>query len=350
MTNAPADPLAVIAAPAPPVDAAAAVRIAREHYNLSAEARELVSERDRNFHLVSDDGRAFVLKIANAAEHPGVTDFQVRALLHIAAHNTGIAVPEVVPTRDGCYAFELETGAGPHVTRLVTFLDGVVMRSRPLTTVLARNFGGYAARLGSALRGFEHASAGHALLWDMQRVERVCDLVECIEDAALRARVSACLDDFLETILPRFAGLRAQVVHNDLNPDNVLLEAHDASKVAGVIDFGDMLSAPLIVDVAVAASYLRAFDGDPLRYIRAFVEAYHAVVPLEREEIALLPNLVRVRLAMTTAILHWRLGERGPDDPYLGGAASSESTAARFLARLDELPETRGGTAFQPLL
>jgi Ser/Thr protein kinase RdoA (MazF antagonist) len=81
---------------------------------------------------------------------------------------------------------------------------------------------------------------------------------------------------------------------------------------------------------------LRKFDGDPLDYVREFVMAYGAVTPLESRELAILLDLVRVRLAMTTAILHWRLSERGPDDPYLSGASASESTAARFLEQIED--------------
>lgn len=335
--TASSDPMAVIAAPAPPVDAGMAVQIVREHYGLCVTARELISERDRNFRVTDADGRAFVLKIANAAEHPQVTDFQVKALLHIAARRRGIAVPEVIPTGDGRQAFELALPDGPHVARLVTYLDGVVMRDRPVTTALSADFGRYAARLGQALDGFTHPQASHSLLWDMRQASRVRDLVECIDDNATRRRVARCLDAFLGEILPRFPELRSQVVHNDLNPDNVLLEPSDATRVAGVIDFGDMVAAPLIADVAVAASYLRKFDGDPLAYIAHFVAAYHAETPLGDDELGLLFDLIRVRLAMTTAILHWRLGDRGADDPYLGGATATESTADRFLARLDAL-------------
>ena len=335
-----ADPLAVIATPAPMADERTAVETARRHYGLAVRARELVSERDRNFHLTGEDGgedeRSFVLKITNAAEDPVVTDFQIRALLHIHARCREVAVPEVVPTLDGQYSFVLETGGGSHVTRLVTYLDGVVMRARPVTTALARHFGEYAARLAAALAGFQHPGAEHSLLWDMRRAGRVRELVQHIVDRDLRRLVADCLDRFLGDRLPQFSALRSQVVHNDLNPENVLLAPDDDTRVVGVIDFGDMVASPLIVDVAVAASYMRKFDGDPLEYIREFVKAYAAVTPLEQQELDMLIELVRVRLAMTTAILHWRLAERGPDDPYLGGATASESSAARFLALVQE--------------
>ena len=41
------------------------MRLAREQFGLRAEAEALPSERDQNFVLRRDDGRRFVLKIAN---------------------------------------------------------------------------------------------------------------------------------------------------------------------------------------------------------------------------------------------------------------------------------------------
>ncbi len=41
--------------------------------------------------------------------------------------------------------------------------------------------------------------------------------------------------------MPQLAGLRHQVIHNDLNLHNVLVDPKDGARVAGVIDFGDMV-------------------------------------------------------------------------------------------------------------
>ena len=81
----------------------------------------------------------------------------------------------------------------------------------------------------------------------------------------------------------------------------------------GIIDFGDMVFGALINDVAVAAAYLVTNDADPLALICRFVTAYHATPPLEREEIALLPDLIATRHAMTCAITAWR-ADRYPDN------------------------------------
>jgi Ser/Thr protein kinase RdoA (MazF antagonist) len=202
---------------------------------------------------------------------------------------------------------------------------------------LCRNTGVYLAELGRALKDFQHAGSDQNLLWDMKRALRLRELLRHIQPASLADRVSRCLDDFEKKILPCFEFLRWQVIHNDLNPDNVLLNAEGGSDVVGVIDFGDMLAAPLVVDLAVASSYMRLAEGDPLAGIAACVSGYHSVTPLRLQETDLLLDLVRTRLAATISIRHWRISEKSPDDPYLQKILQ-ENTAEDFLARLDELP------------
>jgi Ser/Thr protein kinase RdoA (MazF antagonist) len=195
----------------------------------------------------------------------------------------------------------------------------------------------YLAELGRALKDFQHAGSDQNLLWDMKRALRLRELLRHIRPPSLADRVSRCLDDFEKRVLPQFESLRWQVIHNDLNPDNVLLDAAGGSRVVGVIDFGDMLAAPLIVDLAVATSYMQPGDGDPLAGIAACLSGYHTVTPLMPEETDLLFDLVRTRLAATISIRHWRISEKSPDDPYLQKVLQ-ENTAEEFLARLDELP------------
>ena len=48
-------------------------------------------------------------------------------------------------------------------------------------------------------------------------------------------------------------------------------------------------------------------------------------------------DLVRLRLATTTALLWWRLREKDPDDPYRRQTLAAEASAAVFAGRLDSL-------------
>ena len=65
-------------------------------------------------------------------------------------------------------------------------------------------------------------------------------------------------------MLPRLAALRAQVIHNDYHLYNVLVAPDDQARiVTGIIDFGDMVHAPLVGEVATAAAFHMAGSADP---------------------------------------------------------------------------------------
>ena len=117
-------PLQVIACEPPRFSDAEAREIVQSGYGLTVETRQLVSERDQNFRLKAVDRGTWVLKIANAGEDPAVTDFQIRALQHIAARKSAVNVPSVLPTLTGEDRLFLKRDDAVHVARVVSYLDG----------------------------------------------------------------------------------------------------------------------------------------------------------------------------------------------------------------------------------
>src|ERR1700761_8658983 len=85
----------MVAAPVA-VSVAEAEKLAFEHYGLRSTAQRLTGERDENFHLVCSDAAQYVLKIANAAEDPAITDLPTAALLHLERVDGGIPCPRVM--------------------------------------------------------------------------------------------------------------------------------------------------------------------------------------------------------------------------------------------------------------
>lgn len=343
------DPFAVIAQDVPQFAAAVAVDLVRRHYGLDVSVSPLISERDQNFRLQTASGRDYVLKIANAAETPLVTNFQIEALRHIAdvIHREALPIrtPEILYTLDGATHLTLDSDQGRHVVRVVTFLPGRPLATRSASPALATDMGRYLAWLGRALAGFSHAGSRQSLLWDVQQAPQVARLVKHIPEPAVALAVSRALDAFERHAVPSLSSLREQIIHNDFNPDNVLIAGGDSNRVAGVIDFGDMLQAPLVVDAAIGASYQRTRDGDPLDLICNFLRGYHAVTPLAAEESAILFDLIQARLSASIAILDWRASMRGDDDPYLEKSVRGEASAKRFLVRLQEMPRAAARAA-----
>jgi hydroxylysine kinase len=105
---------------------------------------------------------------------------------------------------------------------------------------------------------------------------------------------------------PVLPTLRRQPSITTFNIYNVLVDAADTDRIAAILDFGDMVRAPLINDLAVAAAYQLGKDDDPLADVLPFVAAYHAVLPLTCQEIDVLFNLMLARLVMVVAISGWR--------------------------------------------
>lgn len=305
-------------------------------YAMQGELTELVSERDQNFLLQTLDGTRAVLKISSAGERAEVSDFQVRALMHLAARFCELPTPCIIPTANDEPSTTWFFDEAKHAVRLVSYLDGQSMADTCSTEKLAASLGRNLASLDSALADFRHPGDRQVLLWDMQRAAGLRSILSHVHDCDEHAMVKRALDDFELRAAPQFQSLRRQVIHNDVNPGNVLVDPA-GQKLAGMIDFGDMLCAPLIVELAIAASYLRELEQDPLRLILPFVAAYHSVAPLQRAEIALLFDLIRTRLATTIAILWWRLAARDTNDPYRQQAATDEAGARLFLERLDTL-------------
>jgi 4-aminobutyrate aminotransferase-like enzyme/Ser/Thr protein kinase RdoA (MazF antagonist) len=326
---------AVLESKAPAFSAPDAERIAGDTFGVHAAARPLESERDQNFRLRSKDGREFVLKIANSSEDPAIVDFQTRALLHVAACDPAFPVPRVFATAAGEHSQVVEAPDGrSHIVRLLSYLHGSLLGEVPHPPPLLRNVGDTLARLGRALRGFYHPAAGYELLWDLKHAARLREHARHIEDASRRRLADRVLERFEARVLPRLPGLRAQVIHNDVGCNNALVDA-GGEVVAGIFDFGDMVHAPLVNDVAVTLAEMILDEPDPMAAAMHVVAGYHAVEPLREEELALLFDLTAARLAVGVAISAWRVKDHAENRDYIAGYDRAFWAMLERLADMD---------------
>jgi Ser/Thr protein kinase RdoA (MazF antagonist) len=324
-----ADPL--FTTPAPRLSTEAAEVLARARFGVVGRARALTSERDLNFRIRAEDGRTYVLKVANAAEEAAVLDFQNRALDHIAAADPDLPTPRVVPTTDGAAMFESQGS----LVRLLTWLDGTMLHEVERTPALRAGLGVMHARLGLALKGFDHPAAGYSLLWDLKGAAGLRTLLPHATDAGRQELAEQALTRFDTRVGPVLSDLRAQVIHNDLNFHNVVVDAANPARVSGILDFGDMVRSTLICDVAVAAAYHVRADEHPLADAAEYVAAYHALCPLQDVELEVLGDLISTRLAMSVLISGWRAADHPENREYI---LRNEPAAHAGLKALGRLP------------
>lgn len=279
-----------------------------QHYGLAGRLTRLTSERDLNLRLEGAE-RRYVVKFANRAEPRGVTDFQTAALVHL--EGKGLPVPQVLRTRAG--ATEVETPDG--LMRVLTYLEGMPLHMAPRTAAQRAGMGEMAARISLGLQGFDHPGADHVLQWDIRQASALRPLLPHVPEA-LRGLCTATLDRFDAEVFPRLAACRWQVVHNDLNPHNVLVDQSDPDRISGVLDFGDMVRTPLVCDLGVAASY-QVEAAKPLESLVEFTAAYHRTLPLTPLELGLVADLTAARMLTTICITSWRAAIYPSNAPYI---------------------------------
>jgi 4-aminobutyrate aminotransferase-like enzyme/Ser/Thr protein kinase RdoA (MazF antagonist) len=342
----------------PTLDAARAVDAARSLFGVdSVSARPLVSERDQNFLVDEADGSRWVLKVSNAAEDAGVVEMEVAAVEHVASMDPDLPVPRARPTVDGDSIGNLSNGSAEHLVRLLPFLPGRTAAPGELDPAAVRGIGQACARMGVALRGFFHPAAGRAIEWDQKHLPDLARHAALVEGPDRRRQLDRVLGRFMERALPALPALRAQVIHNDITLDNLLLD--DGGAVSGIIDFGDMTHTALLLDVPATLQSLVREREDIFAVAADFLPGYTEVLPLERREAELLADVLAGRMAQTVLISAWRT-RQFPDNAYITGWAEPAwalldqleqvgmDRAAERLAGLALAPVARGRSAAPP--
>ncbi|MEO6300372.1 MAG: phosphotransferase [Paracoccaceae bacterium] len=292
----------------PTLSLAKAAHLAQHHFGITGELTQLTSERDLNFRLTTATAQ-YVLKLANPAEPPEVTHFQTAALLHL--DRTRLPVPKVIRTLTN----ETEAATPHGILRLLTYMQGLPQYLSPRTPVQRKNLGTAAAKLSLGLQGFHHPAATHVLQWDIKHAANLRPLLPHVP-ANIRQLATETLDRFDRDIAPLIPTLRTQVVHNDLNPHNVLVNPANTDEIAAILDFGDMVETPLICDAAVTACY-QIDAAQPWQSLLDVAKAYHAILPLTALETRLLPDLVATRMLTSLAIASARVAMHPDNAPYI---------------------------------
>jgi hydroxylysine kinase len=283
-----------------------AERIAREHFALEVRAERLTGERDENFRLHTGRGVDWLLKVSGAAESPAISDLCVSVLLHLESFSPDLPVPRIRRSlaEEAQVRFTDQAGAC-RTAMLYTFLPGTPLIAVPRSARQRASCARLLARMGQALRGFEHPAMHRALVWDLRQLPRLGQLIPELADLPHREFISDFVSRFATLIAPRLDRARRQFVHNDFNARNIIVDSGDESHIVGIIDFGDAVQTALVADVAVGVIGQLASPETADDAIREFIQAYHEVEPLVSEERALLDWLVAGRIVQNVVMTSW---------------------------------------------
>ncbi len=299
--------LETLQSPPPELDVSDINRVAKESYGVVGVSKSLGGERDQNFLITPSEvgQQCLILKIANQAEPDDFLDLQCAALDHIAQQDPTLPIQLLIRTKSGEKWSTIQSGGLTFRVRALRYLPGVPLNEAPEDARLMRNLGRDLAKLNIALRGFFHPAARHAIAWDSQNLDQLASLCDYLEDVSVRDIAVKYLDRFSEMVKPRLSGCRAQVIHNDVSFHNALIDPDHPYEISGIFDFGDMLFAPLIQDLAVTAAEVPIGSKNYFGRAADIVAGFNEVTPLERQELGLLPDLIMGRLVIGLLIKAW---------------------------------------------
>jgi Ser/Thr protein kinase RdoA (MazF antagonist) len=311
----------------PRLTQAEALAAASEQYGLAGAMSALPSERDQNF-LIADARRGkFVLKIANSSDALALLDCQNQAMRHVEKSVADYRVQRVVRSLEGADITTIHSArsGSDHWMRLLTWLDGAVLAdSAARSSVLYESIGAGMAKIDAALCDFSHPAMHRVLQWDVRRAEMARENAALLPQAR-RAHVERLFSQWQEI---DWAGLRHSAIHGDANDHNVLVVD---GRMAGLLDFGDMVYSATVCDLAVVLAYGMLGEDEPLSVAAQVIRAYQRHFPLtEAEQRALYP-LILARLGMSVCYsAHNRA--RNPQDAY---QVVSEAAVWNLLGKLE---------------
>jgi 4-aminobutyrate aminotransferase-like enzyme/Ser/Thr protein kinase RdoA (MazF antagonist) len=340
---------------APAFNAVEGERIARDDYGLAVAADPLSGERDCNLRLQCADGRQFVLKIIDDELDPGAAGRLAAVLTHLAESRPQLPVSRLIPTRTGDALIKIHRDGAVYSAVLMSYLSGEHLHSAAQPAQL-RQIGATLALTTQALQGFFHASLLQPLAWDSRQLPRLIEYAGDLRLVETRVAVEGVARR-LKDLLPTLRGFRSQAIHGDCHPRNLLFDP-SGDRVCGVLDFGDMMHAPLIFEPAIAMAELLMEGLATPADVGAILQTFAQSQRLELGEVDALFDLIAARHATTLLISAWRTRHDSGGADALGSSAAGawsslaallgegrESLTAHWHAAAGTVPVARGGGA-----
>ncbi len=297
------------------------VETALSAFGLSARSvAPLGSYHDACYTVETSAGR-FVLKISPPEQDEAIIALETSVVDRILAAEPDLPLPAYRRSASDLPYAAVEVNGSPRYARVLDFVDGLHYADlRPRTRQLRESLGHLLARLDRALLDFSHPAQDRYFEWDLAHAGDAAKLTGTIADDERRRGIEAIFRTHAEKVVPQLGRVRKSVVHSDANDYNLLVNIDPSGKtrIAALLDFGDVVQTHLINELAIACAYVMMDEGDPIAAASDVVRSYNRDLPLTEAEIEILYPLALTRLAMSaTFSARWRsLNPEGAGDEY----------------------------------
>lgn len=309
-------------------------QILRTGYGLEADHVEVLSGELATVCQVVSDGRSYALKAmpVSGAEADHVR-WQTDVMQRLARR--GLPVPTVTPDRAGRALYEHLRADELVLVQLAEWLSDPPLGEVPVDRPLLVSVGETAAQVSLGLHGLEPpVPASHA--WELVRTrESVGAVLADVGDVGVAQLVREAVDVFDRRLAPLLPALPWCVVHHDLHDSNLLVGTSPSGvrAITGILDFGDMVRAPRVAELSVAAAYAARNATDPRGALIDVAAGWASKLDLTQDEVrALLPAAI-ARLAVNSAV--WAARMSGPRADYARARVGGSTGALASLLEVE---------------
>ncbi|MCX7554338.1 aminotransferase class III-fold pyridoxal phosphate-dependent enzyme [Marinicella sp. S1101] len=302
----------------------------KHHYGITGQLSELVGDVDHNYKYQGEQ-QTFTVKISRVTDL-ACFEFENALMIHLSKHQAaGLNLPQPILNQHNQWLTTCDNIDGELIImRVLTWVSGVLWSDYlPHSPMMLCQLGQQAAALDTALETFSHPLAERAFEWDLAQSLWLKDYLDLFDKD--QQKLLLHFTDLFESQQSEYQQLRRQVIHNDLNDNNVLVAEN---RVSGCIDFGDAIHTQLINELAIVCAYAMMGQSDVLGAAAAVIKGYHSVVQLQQSELDQLYHLIGMRLAVS--VTQAAIARR--DNPANTYKTISEKPAWEVLKQWHSLP------------
>ena len=278
-------------------------------YGIVGTFKRLSGERDLNLRVRSDTGRDVLLKVTGPTEDPALIDFQIAALTHLARRDPDLPIPQMIPTLSGALTVQVVHKGVALILRLLTYVPGTPLNlAGRVNDRVALSLGRLLGRMNSAFVGFSHPAARHFMPWNtLNGLLESRRMTESYLPPHLRTACAPVIDRLASDSLPKMRDMPQSVIHYDAHSGNILIARDDPDAVCGLIDFGDMISGPILQDLATPLASLIEHGAAPVPISIALLEGFAQAYPVPVDQLPYLHDAILARLILTVELLTFRV-------------------------------------------
>ena len=251
-------------------------------FGMVGESSPLPGYTDDNAKIVDRNGAMVLLRISPSDLDPGEIAFCQVAIG--ATADLEVGTPTVVLTIGGDGWAILDDG---RIAHMYTWVDGAPFSEVGRPAHLAGEIGAVAGSMVCCLQEVQAWQRPPGFQWEITGAGGVVrDQMVFVDDGGRRKLIGRVLDRYDRIDL---SSLPRQVIHNDLNSENLLVR-DDA--IVGVIDFGDVVESVRIAELAIACAYAMLDQDDPIAVVTDVVAGYRSVTEPTAGEVDVLLDLI----------------------------------------------------------